>query len=348
MLQIKNAERRFAATPAVQGLSLDVAGGGVTCLLGPSGCGKSTTLRLIAGIEKLDQGEIRIDGQVVSDASFTTPPERRPVGMVFQDLALFPHMTIAQNIAFGIPKAKRAEVQVGQLLDRVGLTGYGQKYPHMLSGGEQQRIALIRALAAQPKIMMLDEPFSSLDQRLRAEMREFTLDLLRESGTTAILVTHDPDEAMMMADRIAVMDRGRILQEGTPQNLYHRPAALPVAQLLADLNMLQGNVRDGHVETKLGMIPAHGVAEGSNITCAIRPEHLRPCRCRPQTGNAQVLRVHSLGRESVIELGLAGHAHRLRCNAPGSSDLVPGETVGLSFDPAHVMMFAENSGLRLS
>ena len=347
MLEIDNAVRRFAATPAVQGVSLAVAPGRVTCLLGPSGCGKSTTLRLIAGIERLDQGTIRIDGQVVADASFNMPPEKRPVGMVFQDLALFPHMTVAENVGFGMAKAERRPEQINALLDRVGLAGYGPKYPHMLSGGEQQRVALSRALAARPKVMLLDEPFSSLDQRLRVEMREFTLDLLRETGTTVILVTHDADEAMMMADRIAVMERGRILQEGTPMDLYHRPEGLAVAQFLSDLNLLPGNVMDGRVETKLGAIPASGIENGSRVTCAIRPEDLRPCRCGRHDETAQVLRVQSLGRESIVELGLPGLPQRLRCSAPGPSDLMPGETVGLRFDPASVMLFSDRGGARV-
>lgn len=346
MLEIDNAMRRFTTTAAVQGVSLAVAPGQVTCLLGPSGCGKSTTLRLIAGIERLDSGSIRIDGQVVADANFSMPPEKRPVGMVFQDLALFPHMTVADNIAFGMAKSERRPDQIAMLLERVGLGGYGPKYPHMLSGGEQQRVALSRALAARPKIMLLDEPFSSLDQRLRAEMREFTLDLLRETGTTVVLVTHDPDEAMMMADRIAVMERGRILQEGTPLDLYHRPEGLAVAQFLSDLNVLPGNVLDGRVETRLGAIPASGMANGCRVTCAIRPEHLRPCRCDAHEASAQVLRVQSLGRESIIELGVPGMSQRLRCNAPGLCEFAPGETVSVSFDPRSVMVFADQGDSR--
>ena len=347
ILGIANAVRRFAATPAVQGVSLAVNPGCVTCLLGPSGCGKSTTLRLIAGIERLDAGEIRIDGQLVADASFNMPPEKRPVGMVFQDLALFPHMTVAENVGFGMARADRRPDQINALLDRVGLAGYGPKYPHMLSGGEQQRVALSRALAARPKIMLLDEPFSSLDQRLRAEMREFTLDLLAETGTTVILVTHDPDEAMMMADRIAVMDRGRILQEGTPMDLYHRPEGLTVAQFLSDLNILPGSVMNGRVETGLGLIPATGMENGSRVTCAIRPEHLRPCRCGKHDETAQVLRVQSLGRESIVEIGLPGLPQRLRCNAPGPCDLMPGDRVGLRFDPQEVMLFSDHGGTRV-
>ena len=351
MLEIDNAVRRFATTPAVQGVSIQVAPGRVTSLLGPSGCGKSTTLRLIAGIERLDAGTIRIDGQLVADARFSLPPEKRPVGMVFQDLALFPHMTVAENVAFGMPRPERRPDRIDPLLERVGLAGYGPKYPHMLSGGEQQRVALSRALAARPKIMLLDEPFSSLDQRLRTEMREFTLDLLRETETTVILVTHDPDEAMMMADRIAIMEQGRILQEGTPLDLYHRPSSLAAAQFLADLNLLPGRVGGGRVETALGAIPAPGLADGTPLTCAIRPEHLRASRIgtglNGEDSAARVLRVHSLGRESIVELGLPGLPHRLRCAAPGPCELAPGDAAELSFDPRAIMLFSKDKGTRL-
>ncbi|MDO5641126.1 MAG: ABC transporter ATP-binding protein [Paracoccus sp. (in: a-proteobacteria)] len=352
MLEISHASRRFAATPAVQDLTLSVAPGRMTCLLGPSGCGKSTTLRLISGIERPDAGEIRIDGQVMANAAICLPPEKRPVGMVFQDLALFPHMTVAQNIAFGMARAERSPARIDDFLDRVGLPGYGAKYPHMLSGGEQQRVALSRAIAARPKVMLLDEPFSSLDQRLRAEMRAFTLDLLRESETTVIMVTHDPDEAMIMADRIAVMDRGHILQEGTPLDLYHRPTGLAVAQFLADLNLLPGVAANGRIDTALGPIPAaaaNALPDGTRLSCAIRPEHLR-LQFGPANGAghlARVLRIQSLGRESIIEFSLPGVAHRLRSAAPGPCFLAPGDMVGLEFNPHSVMLFSETDGARI-
>lgn len=341
MLQIANVARRFAATPAVQDVSLTVKPGQVTCLLGPSGCGKSTTLRMIAGIEQLDSGTIHIDGNPVADRRNSLPPEKRSVGMVFQDLALFPHMTIAANIAFGIPKARRKSADVAQMLDRVGLAGYGDKYPHQLSGGEQQRVALARALATGPKVMLLDEPFSSLDQRLRSEMREFALDLLREAGTAVVLVTHDPDEAMMMADRIAIMEQGRVLQEGAPLDLYNRPTNLAVAQFFSDLNLWPGRVAGGFVETPIGRVQATGFADGAVVICAIRPEHLRPMRTDGGVAMARVSRVQSVGRESVVELSLLDGLQKLRSNIAGPCDFRVGAQVAIGFDPESVMVFPD-------
>ena len=340
MLEITGIERRFgAAAAAVRGVSLTVWPGEVTCLLGPSGCGKSTTLRLIAGIERPDAGEIRIAGQVMADTRTDLPPERRPVGMVFQDLALFPHMTVAANVGFGLPRSKAAQDMVTALLDRVGLAHHAAKYPHQLSGGEQQRIALIRALATRPRVMLLDEPFSSLDQRLRVEMRELALDLLREEGAAVVLVTHDPDEAMMMADRIAIMRDGRILQEGAPLDIYHRPVDLAVAGFLSDLNVFSGRVAQGRVATPIGELPAPGLGEGTSVNVAFRPEHLTPRRCNRAEAQAHVLRVQNLGRETVVELRLPGHGQHLRCILAGRSDLSPGEHVRIGFDPAGAMLF---------
>jgi iron(III) transport system ATP-binding protein len=339
MLEILSVERRFAATAAVRGVSLTVWPGEVTCLLGPSGCGKSTTLRMIAGIERIDAGVIRIDGQVVADGRTDLSPEHRPVGMVFQDLALFPHMTVAANVGFGLARSKASSGVVMGLLDRVGLAHHAAKYPHQLSGGEQQRIALIRALATKPRVMLLDEPFSSLDQRLRVEMRELSLDLLREEGAAVVLVTHDPDEAMTMADRIAIMHDGRILQEGSPLDLYHRPVNVAVAGFLSQLNIFPGRVTRGRVGTPLGELPAGALAEGTSVDAVFRPEHLAPRRCTRAEGQAHVLRVQNLGRENIIELKLPGHDQHLRCNSPGHSDLGPGEHVRIDFDPATAMLF---------
>ncbi|MBC9246883.1 ABC transporter ATP-binding protein [Paracoccus sp. 11-3] len=341
MLRITNVARRFAATPAVQDVSLTVEPGQVTCLLGPSGCGKSTTLRMIAGIEQLDLGTIHIDGNLVADHKNSLPPEKRSVGMVFQDLALFPHMTIAENIAFGIPKARRKSADIGQMLDRVGLAGYGDKYPHQLSGGEQQRVALARALATGPKVMLLDEPFSSLDQRLRSEMREFALDLLREAGAAVVLVTHDPDEAMMMADRIAIMEQGRVLQEGAPLDLYNHPVNLAVAQFFSYLNLWSGRVDDGFVETPIGRLPAIGFADGAAVTCAIRPEHMR---LEPVDGGGAIVRVsrvQSLGRESVVDVSSLDGAQKLRCNIAGPVGFQVDERVSVGYAPDSVMIFPD-------
>jgi iron(III) transport system ATP-binding protein len=216
-LEIRNLVRRFGGMAVVDDVSLTVMPGQVTCLLGPSGCGKSTTLRMIAGVEMQDSGEIWVDGQLICDTVFRVPPERRAIGLMFQDFALFPHLSVAENVAFGLtgPRdARRARVE--ELLNRVGLMRFIDAYPHSLSGGEQQRVALSRALAPRPRIMLMDEPFSGLDNRLRDDIRDQTLEILKQEDAAVLLVTHEPDEAMRMADEIALMRRGRIVQRGEP------------------------------------------------------------------------------------------------------------------------------------
>ena len=223
-LDISHLVRRFGGVAAVDDLSLQLFAGQVTCLLGPSGCGKSTTLRLIAGVDRPDGGVIAAQGRVLSDRTRHLPPEARGIGLMFQDFALFPHLSVAQNVAFGLTGAGAGkQARVGQLLERVLLTGYGAKYPHELSGGEQQRVALARALAPRPAILLMDEPFSGLDNRLRDGIRDDTLSVLKEEGAAVLLVTHEPDEAMRMADQIALMRAGRIVQQGAPYAIYNHP-----------------------------------------------------------------------------------------------------------------------------
>jgi len=208
-LEIRNLVRRFGGQAVVDHVSLRVAAGQVTCLLGPSGCGKSTTLRMIAGVEMQDEGEIYVDGALICDTVFRVPPERRAIGLMFQDFALFPHLTVGENVAFGLKDSKEAKrARVEELLDKVGLKRFTDGYPHQLSGGEQQRVALARALAPRPRIMLMDEPFSGLDNRLRDDIRDQTLEILKQEDAAVLLVTHEPEEAMRMADEIALMRGG--------------------------------------------------------------------------------------------------------------------------------------------
>ena len=219
-LTVEGVTRRFDGRDVVSDVSLRVLPGQVTCLLGPSGCGKSTTLRLIAGVDRPDAGRVLADGEVLSGPGFHLPPERRQIGLMFQDFPLFPHMTVAENVAFGLrgSAAGKAE-RVRDMLARVRLADFGGAYPEQLSGGEQQRVALARAIAARPRVMLMDEPFSGLDDRLRDGVRDETLDILKELGTAVVLVTHDPGEAMRMADEIALLRAGRIVQMGAPYNI---------------------------------------------------------------------------------------------------------------------------------
>ncbi len=257
---------------AVDGLSLDIDDGEILCLLGPSGCGKTTSLRLAAGLEDLQQGRIEIDGRTVAEPGRAAPPENRRIGMVFQDYALFPHLSVAENVGFGLngmPRADR-EARVATMLKRVGLTERADVFPHQLSGGEQQRVALARALAPEPGLMLMDEPFANLDVTLRNTVRDETLSLLKGLGASVLLVTHDPEEAMRMADHIAVMQNGRIVQSGTPEEVYLRPANLFMARFFGVVNEFSGTVRGGTVTTALGRFPANA-ADGDALI-VLRPE----------------------------------------------------------------------------
>ncbi|MEH6361090.1 MAG: ABC transporter ATP-binding protein, partial [Amylibacter sp.] len=223
-LELQDITRSYDGVNVVDGLSLTLAAGEVTCLLGPSGCGKSTTLRIAAGVDWQTTGSVLIDGRVASDDTGHMPPEERNIGLMFQDFALFPHLNVEGNVGFGL-KGSRADkkARVADLLHKVELDGYGRKYPHQLSGGEQQRVALARALAPMPQVMLMDEPFSGLDDRLRDDVRDATLEILKAENTAVLMVTHEPEEAMRMADRIALMRNGKIVQAGAPYNMYNAP-----------------------------------------------------------------------------------------------------------------------------
>ncbi|MFC3567932.1 ABC transporter ATP-binding protein [Paracoccus simplex] len=340
MLEVKALCRRFAGVAAVEDIGFRVARGEVTCLLGPSGCGKSTTLRMIAGIERPDSGTVRIDGRPMSGADTFLPPERRPVGMVFQDFALFPHLDVAANVGFGLQgPARQNRGRIGELLERVGLSGHAAKYPHELSGGEQQRVALARALAPRPCLMLMDEPFSSLDHRLRDGVRDAALDLLRETRTTVLMVTHDPEEAMLMGHRIAVMRQGRLIQEGRPDQLYDRPADRGVAAFFSDLNTVEGRVRNGRVQTVLGAFPAFGLAEGSRAEVVVRPQHL----VTVEVGGtpARVERARYLGRDSLVETRLEPGGAAMKSRIPGLVLPAPGSLIRLAPRPGSVMVFPD-------
>ncbi len=263
-------------TNVLNDISFSVARGEIFSLAGPSGCGKTTTLRLAAGLEPLSQGRIKIDGKVVADSATNVPPEKRHVGLVFQDMALFPHLSVKDNVAFGIEHLPRTErdARVTELLAQVSMAKFADAFPHRLSGGQQQRVALARALAPDPPIILLDEPFSGLDPRLRINIREDTVNILKQRGTTTLIVTHDPEEAMFLSDTMAVMRDGRIEQVGSPGELYCQPVTPYVALFFSAANLIRGVVDQGVVNTPFCPVPAPQLAEGARAVVLIRPEAL--------------------------------------------------------------------------
>lgn len=331
----RHLTKAFDNLPVVAGVSFDVQPGQILALLGPSGCGKTTTLRLMAGFEQLDGGTIEIDGQVVANGRIHIPPERRRAGIVFQDYAIFPHLSVAENVGFGLERRGRAE-RVTEMLAFVGLPGAGERMPHELSGGQQQRVALARALAPQPVVLLLDEPFSNLDAALRAEMRREVRHLLKQGGITAVFVTHDQEEALFMGDTVAVMNRGRIEQLGTPETIFHRPRTRFVADFLGNTDFVPGTVTAVGVQTPLGLLPqTPDLPPGTAVTIAVRPDDVRLTAAAD--GNGRVTNRRFIGIAFIYEVTLAdGTAvHSWQSH---QTHLAEGTAVHATFDDAHSLV----------
>lgn len=331
-LTVDHLTRSFGGRDVVKDVCFSIAPGQVSCLLGTSGCGKSTTLRMIAGVDRPDNGRIRIDGTEVFGPSGDSPPESRGIGLMFQDFALFPHLSVFDNIAFGLGSdrsgRKRREQRVHDLLDRINLGGFGGKFPHQLSGGEQQRVALARALAPRPRIMLMDEPFSGLDNRLRDGIRDTTLDVLKEEGAAVLLVTHEPEEAMRMADEILLMRAGQIVQRGAPYNIYNAPIDAEAAAFFSDINVIKGVSVGALTQTAFGSFLTPGHADQTQIDIVIRPQHLRIDFDRagrgpnPTLGDGTaargiVQRSRFLGHESLVDFRLEADGTPLFATVPG-------------------------------
>ncbi|MGA9315573.1 MAG: ABC transporter ATP-binding protein [Solirubrobacteraceae bacterium] len=336
-LQISDLHKSFATNPVLTGLDLEVPAGSLTAILGSSGSGKTTLLRLLAGFETPDRGTVTIGARVVDAEGAHANPEQRKIGYVPQEGGLFPHLTVQANVAFGLPRAKRRH-GVGELLDMVGLTGLERRYPHQLSGGQQQRVALARALAIKPEIVLLDEPFASLDANLRASVREQVCGILRESSTTTLLVTHDQDEALSLADQVAVLRNGKIVQHTTPQELYARPVDGDLACFVGDANILGGRIDGALVDTPLGKLPAHWHGEPLPGPCAvnvlIRPEQIQlrsPSEGDGARGHrGQVVRCSYHGHDAVLHVQINQEtAEPLLVRTLGDTGLSPGLEVKL-------------------
>ena len=339
-LAFEDVSHRFGSTEILSGISLAAKPGEILCLLGPSGSGKTTMLRIAAGIERQMAGRLILNGREIAGPNTFVTPEKRGVGLMFQDFALFPHMTILDNVRFGlnalsIVAAKREAMAA---LARVGLDHAAQNYPHMLSGGEQQRVALARALSPRPSVLLMDEPFSGLDSRLKDVVRTDTLQILRESRATAIIVTHDAEEAMRLGDRIALIKNGRLVQIGTAAELYGQPANLFAAGFFSELNVIDGVVRSGRVLTPLGPVADSPSSDGTAVVVAIRLSGLRLDE-RPQGVQGRIVARRFLGGVELFTVAVEGLDQPLRSRM--RAGLVPENRrdVVVSIDPRDVIVF---------
>lgn len=335
-VDIRALGKSFGATVALDGVDLQIADGEVLALLGPSGCGKTTLLRLVCGFEQPDSGHIVLGGRVVADDDTWVAPEHRRVGMVFQEHALFPHLDVAANVGFGVPKAGRAE-RVAEVLDLVNLTGLEKRMPSQLSGGQQQRVALARALAPRPALILMDEPWSSIDAAMREEVRDETIRLLRLAGASVLLVTHDREEAFSLSDRVALMMDGRIIQVAPPEDLYTSPADRWAAQFVGPGNLLPGVVDGGHVGTPMGQFPlASPAVHGCPVEALIRPEMivLRPT----PDGPAQVVAREFRGHDVLYRVRLADGTV-VCAQRPSTESVAIGERVVVEPHRAPVSVF---------
>jgi len=335
LLRLRGASRAFGDVQAVEGVDLDVSRGRLLALLGPSGCGKTTLLRLIAGFERPDRGTVELDGKVVAGPGVWVPPETRRVGMVFQDYALFPHLSVAANIGFGLlrrPGRRRRDdrARVARVLELVDLTGLEARFPHQLSGGQQQRVALARALAPEPSVVLLDEPFSNLDAALRTQVRADVARILQDAGATAILVTHDQEEALAIADEVAVLRNGRIAQQAAPEVVYHAPADRSVAAFVGEAEFLPGTSRGVRVDTELGDLALTAPQRGP-VEVMVRPEDV--LLQRDPTGAVLVVGREFYGHDQMLFLRL-GSGRVVRARLGPVTDLAPGDRCSVAVTTA--------------
>jgi iron(III) transport system ATP-binding protein len=344
---VRSLTKSFDGVPVLNGVDLRVQPGTLLSLLGPSGCGKTTLLRLLAGLEQPDSGTVSVDGEVLAGPGTFVPPERRRISLVFQDWALFPHMSVADNVGYGLGRSAGRGGRIDQALAMVGLAGLGDRRPGTLSGGQQQRVALARAVAPEPSILLLDEPFSNLDTSLRAQVRSEVHELLVELGITTVVVTHDQDEAFVLGDQVAVMHAGRIVQQDTPAGLYANPASPWVATFVGDANLIDGVVRSGptgadgglaSAATDVGMVALRGVPAGGmggRAQILVRPEE---CHLE-HGGDARVDLVEYYGHDTVYVVGLAG-GNRIRVRESSAPRAGRGDAVSVVFTGGPTLAYA--------
>ena len=342
-LLLAGVSHRYEREPVLRGLDLEIERGEITCLLGPSGCGKTTCLRVAAGLEPIQEGRVEIAGTEVARPGFSVPPERRQVGLMFQDYALFPHLRVIDNVAFGVrdgDKAAKRQTAM-ELLVRLGVDGHAKDFPHVLSGGEQQRVALARALAPRPVVMLLDEPFSGLDRRLRDRVRNDTLEVLRELSVATLLVTHDSEEAMLMSDRIALMRDGAIVQSGTATELYSRPESAFAASFFGEVNVIEGTAQGGAVATPMGSLAAP-FKDGCQVRVFIRPEGLRlsgELESKAAGAEAEIVESHMLGPACLVRLNPSAEIGPLTARVNEAGPWKAGKRVRIRLDPERSFVF---------
>jgi iron(III) transport system ATP-binding protein len=347
-LVVEDVRHAYGSREVVKGVSLSIPTREILCILGPSGCGKTSLLRIIAGLEELQYGRVMVDGEIMAGDGIDIPPEDRSMSLLFQDFALFPHLSVIDNVTFGLThlSPEERDKRAREVLEQVGMLGYLDSFPHVLSGGEQQRIALARARAPRPQVMLLDEPFSNLDVRLRSQLRDLVLHVLKQSSAATLIVTHDPEEAMFMGDRIAVMRDGVIVQEGTPEDLYHAPVDTFVAGLFSEVNRIPGVVLGNMVETVLGPVPAPGFADGAKIVVLVRPESLGIIGPDGSGPAATVVTARMLGQSSLIHLSVeqpGGAGLHLHIRTMAHVRPAEGDTIGIHFDPDRAFVFPDDS-----
>lgn len=335
VLAVTGVAKSFGRVAALRGVELTVPSGTLTAVLGPSGCGKTTLLRCVAGFERVDAGEIHLDGRPLAGPGIHVPPQRRRIAVVPQEGALFPHLSVAGNVGYGLDRAARRTGRTGEVLELVGLAGYDERMPHQLSGGQQQRVAVARALAPRPSLVLLDEPFSALDAGLRAALRQDIREALRADGATAILVTHDQGEALSVADQVTVLRDGCVVQTGEPTALYREPADPWVAAFVGDAVLLPAVLDGREARTALGSISVGGTPGSGPGTVLVRPEQVRILPTRPDgTVAATVLRQDFHGHDALVALRLADGT-RVSARVLDGAERVPvGADVGLRVEGA--------------
>ncbi|MCR6672828.1 ABC transporter ATP-binding protein [Devosia ginsengisoli] len=343
-LEFDAVEVQLGGRVVLDRFSLTLKPGEIVCLLGESGSGKSTALRVAAGIQPIHAGALRINDEIASAPGLTVPPDRRGIGLMFQDFALFPHLTVLQNVLFGLRKLGRtaALAQARAALRRVGLADREADFPHRLSGGQQQRLALARSVAPRPGVLLLDEPFSSLDARLRETVREETLAVLRETHVTSLIVTHDPEEAMVLGDRVALLRHGRIAQIGSAAEIYRHPIDLDAARFFSPLSEIDSRVAQGHVTTPLGSVATPELAEGTSVTVAIRPAGgAAMAASGPGTPGRIVGKRDAIGID-ICEVMVDGLDAPLGLRQPSDAAMKVGQDVFVTLNPEHVLVFARD------